>query len=78
MKNRVQFKNLVVSAEDLPKINQIVRLLTELSPSDAFISIEFSNSVLLKGLVRYWSEPTIRPLALSKRPSLKTILSKTV
>lgn len=44
MKNRVQFKNLVVSAEDLPKINQIVRLLTELAPSDAFISIEFCKS----------------------------------
>src|SRR5690606_14047106 len=30
-----------------------------------------SSSSLLKGLVRYWSEPTIRPLALSNRPSLE-------
>ena len=44
MKNRVQFKNLVVSADDLPKINQIIRLLSELAPSDAFISIEFSKA----------------------------------
>jgi hypothetical protein len=44
MKNRVHFKNLVVSAEDLPKINQIIRLLTEFAPSDAFISIEFCKS----------------------------------
>src|SRR5690554_2072532 len=28
------------------------------------------SSSLLKGLVKYWSEPTIRPLALSKSPSL--------
>jgi hypothetical protein len=44
MKNRILFKNLVVSAEDLPKINQIVRLLSELAPSDAFIAIEFSKA----------------------------------
>src|SRR5690606_24803176 len=29
-----------------------------------------SNSSLLNGLVRYWSDPTMRPLALSNRPSL--------
>src|SRR5690554_3923780 len=26
--------------------------------------------ILAEGLVRYWSEPTMRPLALSNRPSL--------
>lgn len=43
MKNRVQFKNLVVPADDLPKINQIIRLLSELAPSDAFISFELAQ-----------------------------------
>ncbi len=43
MKNRIYFKNLVVSADDLPKINQLVRTLSELGPSDAFISIEFNK-----------------------------------
>jgi hypothetical protein len=44
MKNRIYFKNIVVSAEDLPKINQLVRLLSELSPSDAFIAVEFHKT----------------------------------
>src|SRR5690606_26535023 len=30
-----------------------------------------SSSSLLNGLVRYWSEPTMRPLALSNRPSFE-------
>lgn len=45
MKNRIRFNNLVVSAEDLPKIEKIVKLLTELSPSDAFISVDFVQSM---------------------------------
>lgn len=41
MKNRIYYKNLVVSANELPKINEIFRTLSDLAPSDAFISIEF-------------------------------------
>lgn len=41
MKNRIYFKNLVVSADDLPKINHLLRTLSDLAPSDAFISVEF-------------------------------------
>lgn len=44
MKNRIYFKNLVVSADDLPKINHLVRTLSDLAPSDAFISIEFTKT----------------------------------
>lgn len=44
MKNRIRFNNLVVSAEDLPKIERIVKLLSELAPSDAFIAIDFGQS----------------------------------
>jgi hypothetical protein len=44
MKNRIRYRNLVVSAEDLPKMNKIMRLLSELAPSDAFISIDFHKA----------------------------------
>ena len=44
MKNRIRFNKFVVTIVELQTIERIVKLLSELAPSDAFISVDFNKS----------------------------------
>ncbi len=56
MKTRIRFNNLVVTAEELSKIEKSVKALSNLAPSDAFIEINFfAHDDGYRGLVKVFS-----------------------
>jgi hypothetical protein len=43
MNNRIRFNDVIVTADQLPKIERLVLGLSNMGPSDAFISIDFEQ-----------------------------------